>query len=137
MPGADRAPVTSSTTATAVSVRGQRKDIFEFQGVAGSVGGLVVIEINMDGAQIPPATDARRPDTQGVRPITARIGYSARPMQAQVGKVRGQLQGRLETGEIENAEGGIVGTQKRVDLRMVPTRVAHLEGITVPRRQIV
>ena len=71
----------------------------------GGVRGLVIIEVDINGAQIP-SPDTRRPSPEGLGRVAAGIGGEAGAVQPNIGKIGRQLDGRLKTRDVEEAKGG-------------------------------
>ena len=73
----------------------------------GGIRGLVIVEIDINGAQIP-GPDARCPSPQGLGRVAASIGGEAGAVQSDIGEIGRQLDGRLKTRDIEDAKGGVI-----------------------------
>ena len=108
---------------------------FERERILDGIRRLVIIEIDVDGAQIfLPVAETLRPPPQGFRRVAALV-CAAGAVQADVGEVRGDVEARMEARDLVNAERRIVPPQDAVDLRRVPGRIEQLECVSMSGRQ--
>src|SRR5512140_829975 len=108
---------------------------FQFERVLHRVARLVVIEINVDGAQLrAPAADLLRPRAELTRAVAALV-LAAGSVQPDVSPVGGDDLRRLEAVEFKDAESGVMRAQQAVHIFVVPTRLAELEGVPVVPRE--
>src|SRR5581483_10471180 len=81
-----------------------------------------------------PVSNPVGPFIQSLFGITALI-LASRAVQANVGEVGSDQDGRVESGELVNAVGCVVAPQNCVNFVAVPAWLAELEGIAIVFRQ--
>src|SRR5579864_8806503 len=106
----------------------------KFERIASRITGLVVVEINVDGAQLLLLLNPLRPLTQRGAGIAALV-LAAGTVQAHIGEVGGDFQRRGKTIQFEDAVGGIMPAQRGVHRFRVPAGLAELKSIAMATRE--
>src|SRR5690242_17531188 len=106
----------------------------KFERIASCIARLVVVEINVDGAQLALFLNPLRPLPQRGAGVAALV-LAAGTVQAHISEVGGDFQGRSETIQLKDAVSGVVAAQRGVDGFRVPAGLAEFKGVPVAARQ--
>ncbi len=94
--------------------------------------GLVIVEIDVDALQFPlPCLDLLCPVTEpGFRVVTL-IRFFPRTVEPHIGEVCGDLDGRLPSGNFENAKSRVITAEQLINSRDAPTGIAKFESVMI------